>query len=225
MYESQMDNSSDIFDKIRIKPRGGAKVAGRGKSAAVETEAVVQCQKEGCMKPGLYKAPMGRGNEGKFWSFCLEHVREYNATYNYFNGMNDSAVATYHKDAMTGHRPTWSMSVNKSGRKTHSAPRSNASEGATWSYKDPLGLFDGQDVAQPTARKAAPVRRTLSPRTRVALDQLGLDDSATPTLIKAKYKELVKRFHPDANGGDRSYEARLQEILKAYDAVKSAGLV
>ena len=65
----------------------------------------------------------------------------------------------------------------------------------------------------------------LSPRTRVALDTLGLDDNAPAPIIKAKYKELVKRFHPDANGGDRSFEARLQDILKAYDALKSAGLV
>jgi hypothetical protein len=219
-----MDNSSDIFDKIRIKPRGAAKGAGRGKAPVVETE-VLTCQKEGCTKPGSHKAPMGRGNEGKFWNFCLEHVREYNATYNYFNGMNDSAVATYHKDAMTGHRPTWSMSVNKSGRKAHSAPRSGIPQGEEWSYKDPLGLYDGQEIAQPVKRKAVAPRRALSPRTRVALDQLGLDENATSPLIKAKYKELVKRFHPDANGGDRSYEARLQEIIKAYDAVKSAGLV
>jgi hypothetical protein len=221
-----MDNTSDLFDKIRIKPRTGAKGAGRGRQPAPEPEATT-CQKEGCTKPGVHKAPMGRGNEGRFWSFCLEHVREYNATYNYFNGMNDSAVAAYHKDAMTGHRPTWSMSVNKSGRKNQDSPRqTTTTEGAEWSYKDPLGLFDAGAVPQRgTRKKPAAPRRVLSPRTRVALDTLGLDDNAPAPIIKAKYKELVKRFHPDANGGDRSFEARLQDILKAYDALKSAGLV
>lgn len=224
-----MDKPSDLFDKIRIKPRGGAKAlgAGRGKQAAPEPDAMM-CQKEGCTKPGVHKAPMGRGNEGRFWSFCLEHVREYNNTYNYFNGMNDTAVAAYHKDAMTGHRPTWSVSVNKSGRKNQDAARqTTTAEGAQWSYEDPLGLFDAGSVTpQPQGRKKISTpRRALSPRVRVALDQLGLDDNAAAPIIKAKYKELVRRFHPDANGGDRSFEARLQDIIKAYDSLKAAGMV
>ena len=58
-----------------------------------------------------------------------------------------------------------------------------------------------------------------------ALETLDLDDTADRVAIKARYKELVKRFHPDANGGDRSREGRLQEILKAYQTLKSSGLV
>ena len=58
-----------------------------------------------------------------------------------------------------------------------------------------------------------------------ALAAMNLDASATQAEVKARYKELVKRFHPDANGGDRSREGTLQEILKAYQTLKSTGAV
>ena len=56
---------------------------------------------------------MGRLREGQYFCFCLDHVREYNATYNYFNGMTDEAVRLYQKEALTGHRPTWKMGANR----------------------------------------------------------------------------------------------------------------
>ena len=65
-------------------------------------------------------------------------------------------------------------------------------------------------------RYSGPVRR--------ALDVLGLDEAADGPAIKAQYKALVKRFHPDANGGDRSFEERLRDIIKAHDTLKTAGL-
>jgi DnaJ-class molecular chaperone len=42
--------------------------------------------------------------------------------------------------------------------------------------------------------------------------------------IKARYKELVKRFHPDANGGDRGAEERLKQVIKAYGVLRASGL-
>ena len=59
---------------------------------------------------------------------------------------------------------------------------------------------------------------------RRALDVLGLDETADAAAIKAQYKTLVKRFHPDAHGGDRSFEERLRDIIKAHDTLKTAGL-
>lgn len=57
-----------------------------------------------------------------------------------------------------------------------------------------------------------------------ALDDLGLPHSAASEEIKSRYKELVKRHHPDANGGDRSSEGRLRQIIQAYKLLKQAGL-
>ena len=54
---------------------------------------------------------------------------------------------------------------------------------------------------------------------------LELGGDATPAKIKARYKELVKRHHPDANGGDRSSEERLREIIQAYNYLRANKLV
>jgi DnaJ-class molecular chaperone len=67
-------------------------------------------------------------------------------------------------------------------------------------------------------------RRPVRNAERKALDTLGLEPGATADEIKAQYKSLVKRFHPDANGGSRAMEDRFREIVQAYDYLKTAGV-
>ena len=88
-----VSTNSKYFDRIRVKKR------------TKEPEGP-RCQWRGCTRTGTHKAPKGRGHEGEYLVFCVEHVREYNKTYNYFDGMADDAVAKYQKDTVTGHRPT-----------------------------------------------------------------------------------------------------------------------
>ena len=205
-----MDSNSPLFDRIRIKP-----VAEEPRDA--ETPA---CEHPGCTGAGLYRAPKGRGQEGRYFQFCLDHVRAYNASYNYFAGMSDDAVAAYQKDAIIGHRPTWAMGVNAQAQGEPAAPQARE-----WAYVDPLGVLRGQDFRQ--ARRPAPAepkRPRYSGPVRRALDVLGLDETADAAAIKGQYKALVKRFHPDANGGDRSFEERLRDIIRAHDVLKQAGL-
>ena len=99
-----MDLNSPLFDRIRT--RRDAKPTPTNASGP-------RCQHPGCHASGEFRAPMGRLREGQYFSFCLDHVREYNATYNYFNGMSDEAVLSYQKDALTGHRPTWKMGSSR----------------------------------------------------------------------------------------------------------------
>ena len=73
-----MKLDSKYFDKIRIARSGAA----RPKAAEPKS-----CQWKGCTQPGAHRAPMGRGQEGRYYLFCIDHVREYNASYNYFQGM------------------------------------------------------------------------------------------------------------------------------------------
>jgi hypothetical protein len=206
-----MDNKSPLFDSIRI-------TSSKGRKANREEPC---CEWEGCTKPGPHRAPKGRGQEGKYWQFCVDHVRQYNQSYNYFNGMNDDAVAAYQKDASVGHRPTWSMGVNSKGKgasaKGQDAPQRD------WDYADPLGIMNESSV-KPSGKAREPSRPRHGAIVRQALDVMGLDDSATASIIKAQYKTLVKRFHPDANGGDRGFEERLRDIIKAHDTLKAAGL-
>jgi hypothetical protein len=189
-----MDLNSPLFDRIRTR---------RDAAPAQTTLSGPQCQHPACQAQGEFRAPMGRLREGQYFSFCLDHVREYNATYNYFNGMSDEAVMRYQKDALTGHRPTWKMGAERPGA---SGPAS----------RDPLNMH--------TARRADP-HSPRQPRhgvvARKALHVLGLDDDAGPPEIKARYKDLVKRMHPDANYGDRSNEDRLREIINAYNVLRT----
>ncbi len=208
-----MDLKSPLFDRIRIKPR-------KADEAGPETAAPA-CEHPGCKEPGLYRAPKGRGAEGQYYRFCLAHVREYNAKYNYFNGMADDAVAAFQKDSMTGHRPTWAMGI-KRGAQT--SGRDNPRVKRDWDYADPLGILREEGIGQARSERPKPPPRRLSGPVLKALDILGLDETADAATIKATYKNLVKRFHPDAHGGDRSFEERLRDIIRAHDTLKAAGL-
>jgi hypothetical protein len=207
-----MDLKSPLFDRIRIKPR-------KAEDAGSTTDAPL-CEHPGCKEPGQYRAPKGRGAEGQYYRFCLTHVREYNAKYNYFNGMADDAVAAFHKDSLTGHRPTWEMGVKRGAA---AKQRPDARVARDWEYADPLGILRGEGMAEKRARPEPPRPRLSAPVLK-ALDILGLDETADATTIKATYKNLVKRFHPDAHGGDRSFEERLRDIIRAHDTLKAAGL-
>jgi DnaJ-domain-containing protein 1 len=199
-----MDLNSPIFDRVRAKPKA--------KQEPVQT-VKVRCDHPGCNEPGEFRAPMGWQREGEYLTFCLEHVRAYNASYNYFQGMSAEAVALYQRDATTGHRPTWVMGNNVAG-----APRVNG--GDTSQYVDPLDIFGGRPAKKPPE----PPKPKHGIAARKALDQLGLDENADPGTIRSRYKDMVKRLHPDANGGDRSLEDKLREIIRAYSYLKSVKL-
>jgi curved DNA-binding protein CbpA len=161
---------------------------------------------------------MGRGREGQYLRLCLEHVREFNASYNYFAGMSNAEVEAYQKDSLTGHRPTWRVGANSWA---HGAQRGMGNTGGfAGGFADPHDLF-----AWRTGRAGEVQRRTLKPLELKALDALGLTAGAERHEIKARFKELVKRHHPDANGGDKRSEDKLREIIQAYNYLKQAGLV
>ncbi len=203
-----MNLNSRLFDSIRVKP---------DTKAAAPAPEKVRCEFPGCTKEGEFRAPQGRDREGQFFCFCLDHVREYNASYNYFNGMSVEDVAVYQRDALTGHRPTWTMGSNRSAKGFR---EDGDKEGVT----DPLGMFRARTYQGRGSRKREPVKPRVGVAALKALDQLGLDETAGAPTVKARYKDLVKQLHPDANGGDRSNEDRLRDIIRAYNYLKSVKL-
>jgi curved DNA-binding protein CbpA len=46
---------------------------------------------------------------------------------------------------------------------------------------------------------------------------LGIKRNATPIEIRAAYRKLSKKFHPDLNSGDKFFEERFKEIQEAYE--------
>jgi hypothetical protein len=205
-----MKYDSPLFDRIRVKP--GEDRRGRADCRS--------CDWPGCGQHATHRAPKGRLRQGEYWGFCLAHVREYNQSYNFFAGMSDEAIARYQKEAITGHRPTWKIGVN--GRPRPGAETIGCGFGGA---ADPFGMFE--ELGLGTRFRADGDRlgegRVVRNAERKALDTLGLEGHATATDIKARFKLLVKRHHPDANGGDRSCEDRLREVIQAYNYLKSIG--
>ena len=205
-----MSNDSPLFDRIRVKPDQDRRLRAE----------LPGCQWPRCEAPATHRAPKGRLRASEYWRFCLDHVREYNNSYNFFEGMSDDAIAKYQKEDLTGHRPTWKMG-SIGGRRGDAKRGSRGFRGSGWAADDPFGLFDRAARAG-QARPAAEGRKVLNAQRR-ALDVLGLEADAKRADIKGRFKVLEKRHHPDANGGDRTSEDRLREIIQAYNYLKSAG--
>jgi hypothetical protein len=205
-----MKFDSPLFDKIRVKP---------GEDRRARTRATEHvCEWPGCPNEASHRAPKGRGREKDYWRYCLNHVRQYNQNYNFFQGMSDDDVRKYQKDALTGHRPTWKMGT---GNKEADPGRFYAENGI-----DPLAMYrelGGEGRAPTGGARAKTESRTIRNAERKAFNTMGLDIGASRVEIKAKFHDLVKRHHPDSNGGDRSTEDRLIEIIQAYNYLKSVG--
>lgn len=160
------------------------------------------CDAPGCEAVGEFRAPRDRSRLRDYYHFCLEHVRAYNQAWDYYKGMSPNEIETNLRDDSGWQRPTWPL-----GRlgNTKLSPEM---------FRDPMGLF-GQ--APPTPRKSA---KEAPPELRAALDLLGLGWPLDETALRAKYKELAKRYHPDSNGGDRSFEERMKDINRAYSLLR-----
>jgi DnaJ domain len=208
-----MKLDSKFFDRLRVKPDQNRLLRDR----------YPPCDHEGCQEPGLYPAPKGRGREGQYHRFCLDHVREYNKSYNYFAGLPDEDVVDHQKRDTIGHRPTWFIGANAWAR--HRGPRNGTRPGGfahRFATLDPFGLFgEGAPGGRPPGSEPERPLRRLE---RKCLRQLNLEDGATKADIKARFKELVKRLHPDHNQGDRASEDKLREVIQAYNYLRQVGL-
>jgi curved DNA-binding protein CbpA len=206
-----MKIDSKLFDGIRTKRRAEPR----------PDLTAPTCQWDGCEEHAKHRAPVGRHAENEYFMFCFEHVQKYNKGYNYFSGLSDSEIARYQKEAITGHRPTWTVGVNKNAKNgPEQGTVRSGTAGAQARMKDPFGFVQ---QAKTRSARFEPRERKLKPLEGKALETLGLAGSATPADIKSRYKELVKQHHPDANGGDRGSEERFREVIQAYQLLKQAG--
>jgi len=211
-----MKLNSKYFDSIRVAPR-------REREAPNDDARHPPCDWKGCGKPAPHRAPKGRGRDGEYFHFCVDHVRQYNASYNYFDGMSDAEVNDFRKDALTGHRPTWKVGANAWAHGTRESMSNGHRAASGAKQHDPQNFFAWR--AKKVREEPPEARRQLKPLEKRALEQLHLGERATKEEIKARFKELVKRHHPDANGGDTRSEDTLREIIQAYNYLKQAGMV
>lgn len=166
------------------------------------------CDHPACRQAGEYRAPKSKDELGTYFWFCLDHVRAYNAAWDFFRGMSQAEIERFQREAVIGHRPTWRMGTGYGQATLNGA-------------KDPFGLFgNGQAYGGRERRDRTP---QCDPKRRRALAVLNLEATANLQEIKMRYKQLVKRYHPDANGGDKSAEERFKSISEAYTFLQSNG--
>lgn len=157
------------------------------------------CDHPDCDKAGEHRAPRSRDNLDSYYWFCLIHARRYNAAWNFFGDMNQREIEDYQKAALTWHRPTWPVSGGEQRLR------------AAWRRGDYNDPFDEDEAA---GGQAAALRR-MPPEERQALAVLNLPGTATDSDIKMRYKELVKRLHPDVNGDDEQAVGQLKIVIEA----------
>ena len=169
----------------------------RSKAQPENTPPSPPCEAEGCAEAGEYPAPrFSRQHARDYHYFCLQHVRKFNKQYNFFTGMDEDAVQSFMKDAVTGHRPTWRM-----GR-DHTLSAHNLEESIRRFFGDPSAPAETFQPLLPQALRRA----------------LGIFSLSHPTAskdIKKRYKQLVKIYHPDVNKNSDAAE-KFKEIMESY---------
>lgn len=178
-----------------------------------------RCEHSDCMAAATARAPKSRDLPGQFYWFCQAHAAEYNKGWNFFAGMTEEAIARAQAERITGERPTWSFKA--SNRSREAAAQAQGPMG----WADPFSLFgfgraDRSGVETPQRADG----RTLGKLERNALADLDLPETAEKAEIRVRYTELVKKCHPDSNGGDHGAVQKLQRVLKAWKTLKKAGL-
>jgi len=158
----------------------------------------------GCGAPGEYRAPKSRNQLSEYWWFCLEHVRAYNAAWDFYKGMTPGQIEAQLRADTCWQRPSWPL--GQFGSRLDEAVAN-----------DPLHILRAAGFHAHTA----PPPHEPPSEMREPLATLGLSWPVTFTEVKSRYKELAKRHHPDANNGDRAAEERLKTINLAYAALRS----
>ena len=171
---------------------------------------VRHCDVTGCGAFGEFRAPRARDKLTEYYWFCLDHVRAYNAAWDYYKGMGPEEIEAARRADMVGWRPTWPLGTPR-GRHDQIDPEHLR---AAFSRLFDEDMFAGHQDAPSRAPKP------ITPEEE-ALAVMNLEVGVTPDQIKARYKELVKLHHPDANGGDKAAEERLKSINQAYTFLKA----
>ncbi|MGK7755503.1 MULTISPECIES: J domain-containing protein [unclassified Roseovarius] len=179
----------------------------RGMSGASETSTRI-CDHDGCDKPGVYRAPKAPDVLDDYYWFCQEHVREYNLKWNFFNGTTEAEM-----NAQMSSDKVWE-------RKTKAFNDPEARAWARLGIEDPHQVLGGNATQNPGKNRGG--QRKLPPTERRAIEILEASEHASKAEIRKAYKALIKVLHPDINGGDRSQEEQLQQVVWAWDQIKQS---
>lgn len=174
------------------------------------------CDAPDCQRVAVVRvAKSPREAASKLW-LCADHARAHNAQWNYFDGLTPEEADAARLANIYGDRPTWAMGKNERAR-TAARARGPAD------LRDAFGIFSEAVRASQRTRPETRDGRPVSKLQSKAFEALELPVSAPAGDIRKRYAELLRRFHPDVNGGDRSAESQLQEVVRAHHILKKAG--
>ncbi|MBP2313697.1 J domain-containing protein [Azospirillum soli] len=168
------------------------------------------CDHPGCAGEGEYRAPKNRRQLNDYYWFCLDHVREYNRAWDYYAGMSTDQIEAEVRRDTTWQRPSWPLGFWAVQEKFL---RDRATKGFSFEF--------GREAGQSESEEKKQRRQTARNVEEEALVILELTPPVDFPRIKARYRELVKIHHPDANGGDKGAEEKLKEINQAYNTLKA----
>jgi DnaJ-domain-containing protein 1 len=179
----------------------------RGMTGAFETSVRV-CDHPGCREDGKYRAPKSPDTLDDFFWFCRDHVREYNLKWNFFvNATEQEFLDQVEKDRV------WERPTKPFGKRSE--------EQRAWArlgVDDPHQVLGGNATRNP--KGPAGGGRKLPPTERRAVEILAVRDTQSKAEIRKAYKALIKVLHPDMNGGDRSQEEQLAEVVWAWEQIR-----
>ena len=161
------------------------------------------CEWSKCKKIGVYKAPVEKDNSKKFKLLCLEHIKAFNKSWNYFSDMNDQEIEHFIKSDLTWHKPTKSFGSSENFFRI------------LWVN----ALDDKSSILKNSVFKNFN-RSKLSDKDKDALKILGLKNDTNWSDIQKRFKMLVKKYHPDKNQGSKKYEDVLKKITLAYSQLR-----
>ena len=197
------------FD-IRAKPP-----AGKQKPPAWAEPSDRTCEKKGCEEKAACSLPKSpREPRNRVW-YCLVHAREHNKSWNYFDGLSNAEAKAAREANIYGDRPTWSMGKNDRAR---AATRATGPADMV----DAFNVIGKEAKSQPELRSQHRQGKQLTKLQVAAFDTLALPYTAPALEIRRRYAELVRRFHPDSNDGDRGAEEQLNEVVKSHTILKKA---
>lgn len=203
-----------MAENYQYKPKGIDIRVNKGKKKVDPNQQ--ECEWAGCVAMGGCKAPKSPDRLREYYNFCTAHAREYNKNWNFFSGMTDEDIHEWQAGARHGHRPTWDVRKN-TGERAKAQRKRRA--GHTTATSEGYNIFgDGKEE-----QTEAPMRR-LSKLQQKALNDLGLDDTATKSDVRKRYTQLVKQLHPDANQGKRNTEESFQRVVSAMKVLKTTNL-
>tara|TARA_B100000242_G_scaffold183520_1_gene131799 strand:+ start:29 stop:619 length:591 start_codon:yes stop_codon:yes gene_type:complete len=177
-------------------------------SLSWEKTYIRECDKIDCKQKGEFKAPKSRKNLNEYYFFCLDHVKEYNKSWDFYRGLTVNQIESSMREDTIWNRPSWPLKGNPY----------KVIEQINNLYDDKINDLN-LDNNKSNYFQNKIFNERFTTEENKALSILNVKLPITLEKIKKNYKKLVKIFHPDVNGNNKNAEEKFKEINKSYKII------